>query len=226
MNSYTLHISLYDLAFLGTIFLGAGLAALLWFVKKTNRSANRFFALALIIIVLMIARRLAMDIGLATYIPHWSKVPLRFSLGIGPLIFFYVLKLTRPAHKFRIKDLRHFIPLMLELSVQVLEINESIRTGKSTYDTLIFHQLNPLLQWTVFVSVIAYLYASHGLIESFYRSLQFNGGDRYRDEMSWLFRVLISFDMLWMCWTLFSAADYIYYQDQLEHWLIIRFISF
>jgi ABC-type antimicrobial peptide transport system permease subunit/AraC-like DNA-binding protein len=191
------------------------MAALLWFVKKTNQAANRFLALALIIIVLNIARLLATDIGLATYIPHWSRLPLQFTLGLGPLIFFYVLQLTRPAYKFRFKDLRHFILLMLELGVQLSEVRESIRTGASTYHTTTFYQLNPVLQWAAFISVFAYLYASRRLIESFYRRLQFNRGDRYRDEMNWLHRLLTSFGLLGLCWVLFTAADYLYYYDQL-----------
>ena len=215
MKTYTFHINLCDLAFLGAIFLGAGLAALLWFSKKTNQAANRFFALALVIVVLYVARLLAIDIGLTTYIPHWSRLPLQFSTGFGALIFFYVLQLTRPQFKFRFKDLRHFIPLLLELSVHLLEVKESIRTGAATYDTMTFHQLNPVLQWTAFISVVAYLYASHQLIESFYRRLQFNRGDRYRDEMSWLHRVLTGFGLLWLCWVFFTAADYLYYHDQL-----------
>ena len=215
MKTYTFHINLCDLAFLGAIFLGAGLAALLWFSKKTNQAANRFFALALVIVVLYVARLLAIDIGLTTYIPHWSRLPLQFSTGFGALIFFYVLQLTRPQFKFRFKDLRHFIPLLLELSVHLLEVKESIRTGAATYDTMTFHQLNPVLQWTAFISVVAYLYASHQLIENFYRRLQFNRGDRYRDEMSWLHRVLTGFGLLWLCWVFFTAAHYLYYHDQL-----------
>jgi len=47
LNSYTFHINLYDLAFLGAIFIGLTFALLLWFTKTVNRSANRFLALAL-----------------------------------------------------------------------------------------------------------------------------------------------------------------------------------
>ncbi|MDB5146617.1 MAG: FtsX-like permease family protein, partial [Mucilaginibacter sp.] len=143
LNTYTLHINAYDPAFLGVIFLGIGFAVLLWFTPKINRAANRFFALALLTIVLCIIRILAIDIRLETYIPYWSRLPFQFSLGFGPLIFFYVLKLTRPQYKFRFKDLLHFIPLLLELSAQLLEIKESLRTGAATYSTLTFIRLNP-----------------------------------------------------------------------------------
>jgi putative ABC transport system permease protein len=52
VNSYTFHINLFDLAFVGTIFIGLNFTLLLWFTKKTNLKANRFLALALLTAVL------------------------------------------------------------------------------------------------------------------------------------------------------------------------------
>ena len=98
LNPYTFHINLYDLAFLGVIFIGLNFILFLWFTKRINRAANRFLALALTIVVLWIARILGIDIGLSTYVPHWSRLPLQFSLALGPLLFFYVLKITRPEY--------------------------------------------------------------------------------------------------------------------------------
>ncbi|MDN3581789.1 ABC transporter permease [Mucilaginibacter flavus] len=215
MKTYTLHINAYDLAFLGAIFLGAGLASLLWFTKKAAGVANRFFALALVTIVLYITWLLGIDIGLTAYIPNWSRLPLQFSLAFGPLIFFYVRQLARPIYKFRPKDLLHFVPLLIELSAQVLAVKESVRTGKATYDTPIFHQLNPAIQTLAFISVITYLYASHSLIKNFYKRVKFNNGDRYRDQMKWLHRLLGGFAVLWLCGALFRGLDYVYYHNQL-----------
>ncbi|MGF7072797.1 ABC transporter permease [Mucilaginibacter sp. 3215] len=215
MNTYIFHINAYDLAFLGAIFIGMGFALLLWFTKRINNAANRFFALALIVVVLHMARILAIDIQLATYIPYWSRLPLQFSLGFGPLIFFYVLKITRPKYKFRFRDLQHFIPLLLELCTQLLEINDSIKTGKAAYDTLTFHRLNPAFQLLAFISVIIYLYASHKLMANFYRSIKFTGGDRYRHEMRWLQRSLTGFGILWLCWMLLAVTNHFYYHNQL-----------
>src|SRR6202007_2433678 len=104
----------------------------LGFAKKINQSANRFLALALAVAVLWMARILGIGIGLPAYVPDWDRVPLQFSLALGPLIYFYVLKITRPAYKFRWKDLLHFSPLLLQQCVLILEIKESIKTGAAT----------------------------------------------------------------------------------------------
>ncbi|MCR8561612.1 ABC transporter permease [Mucilaginibacter sp. BJC16-A38] len=216
MNPYTLHINLYDLAFLGTIFIGLTFALQLWFTKRTNRAANRFLALALVIIMLWIARILGIDTGLSAYLPHWSWLPLQFSLVLGPLIYFYVLKVTRPEYKLRLKDLLHFGPLLLQQGVLILEIRESIRTGGATYDTLTFHQMNPVLQLLAFISVVTYLYWSFRLIDRFYQQLKFNDvSDRYRYELRWLQRLLMSLGLLLLLWIPYTAVDYFYYRGQL-----------
>ncbi|MDB5029503.1 ABC transporter permease [Mucilaginibacter sp.] len=215
MDTYTFHINTYDLAFFGTIFIGLTFILLLWFTKKINRAANRLLALAMVTIVLWIARILGINIGLSTYITNWSRLPLQFSLALGPLIFFYVLKITRPEYKFGLKDLLHFSPLVLELGAQALEVRDSINTGAATYQTPAFQQLNPVLQLLAFVSVTIYLCLAHRQIGSFYRRLKFNGGDRYRYELRWLHNLLVGFGLLWLLWIPFTAAYYLYYHHQL-----------
>ena len=65
--------------------------------------------------ILWMMRILAIDIRLQTYLPGWDRLPMQFLLALGPLIYFYVLKITRPEYKFTRKDLLHFGPLLLEL---------------------------------------------------------------------------------------------------------------
>jgi putative ABC transport system permease protein len=217
LNAFTFHITPYDLAFLGMIFTGLTFALQLWFTKRINQTANRFLSLALTTIVLWIAWLLGIDVRLGAYFPRWSWVPLQFSLALGPLIYFYVLKMTRPEYKLRWKDLLHFSPLLLQQGVLVLEVRESIRTGAATYDTLTSYYLNPVLELAAFVSVITYLYWSFKLIERFYRRLKFNNvSDRYRYELQWLHRFLTGFGLLWLLWIPYTAVDHFYYHHQLR----------
>ncbi|MGZ3873289.1 MAG: helix-turn-helix domain-containing protein, partial [Mucilaginibacter sp.] len=215
MNNYTIHTNLYDPLFLGSIFTGLSFSLQLWFTKRINQAANRFLALALIIIVLQAAWLLAVDIRLDTYLPRWGWLPLQFSLALGPLLFFYVLKTTRPEYKFRRRDLLHLSPLLLQQGILVLEIRESMRTGAATYHTLYFQLLNPVLQVLAFISVSTYLYLSFRLIERFYQRLKFNEGDRHRSELRWLYRLLAGFGLLWLLWIPYAAVDYFYYHGQL-----------
>jgi putative ABC transport system permease protein len=186
----------------------------LWLVKGSNRISNRFLALALASVMLWLVWTLGIDIHLSTYFPHWSWLPLQFSLMLGPLIFIYVLKITRPEHKFSSKDLLHLIPLLLQLGVLFFEIRESIKTGAATYDSQVFQELNPALWLLTAVSVIIYSNQSLVLTEQFYHRQKFNGGDRRRAELKWLRRFLIHFCLLWAIWILYAAVDYLFFHSQ------------
>ncbi len=179
MNLYTSHINFYDVAALGIVFTGLNFALLLGFTKKINRPANRLLALVLVVMILWVFRVPGID----------TRLPLQFSLALGPLMYFYVLKLTRPQYTFRWKDLLHFAPALFEP----------------------FILLNPVLPFLTFISVIAYLYGAHRLIQRFYHSQKFTGGDRYRFEFRWLHQLLAGFALLWLLWVPLTAAVYFYH---------------
>jgi ABC-type antimicrobial peptide transport system permease subunit/AraC-like DNA-binding protein len=198
LNTHYFHISLYDIAFFGAIFVGSAFAALLQSSKNINQIPNRFLGLALAVIVARLLWILGADIHLEIYLPYWNQLPLRFSLALGPLVYFYVLKITRPEYRFGLKGLLHFSPVLVEVACTVLGINQSV--------------LQPL----AFISVAGYMYLSHRQIEHFYRGLKFNeDGDRYRHELRWLHRLLAIFGLLWLLWIPFTAVDYFGYHYQL-----------
>jgi putative ABC transport system permease protein len=211
LNPYIFHIDLYDLAFLGMIFIGLTFALQLLFIQRANQSANRFLGLAIGVAILWMTHVLFIDINLETSFPRSSWFPLQFSLAFGPLINFYVRKITRPECKFGFKDLLHFSPLLLELGIQVLSAQESLRTGAATYHTLTYQQLNPIMQLLAIISVIIYISWCHIMVERFYRRLKFNGGDRYRHELRWLHNSLTVFGIAWLLWIPITAADYYYH---------------
>jgi len=213
LNTYTFHITFYDLAFLPAIFIGLTFSLQLWFAKRRNQSANRLLALAFGIVVLSMIRALGADIRLDAYFPGWDRLPLQFMLAFGPLIYFCLLKTIRPGYKLRYKDLLHFSPLLIELAAQVIEVIDGVKTSTVSY-TSPFHQMNLVLQSGAFISVGVYLYFSQRLIESYYQSLEFTGGDRYRNKLRWLDNLVKAFGLLWLLWIPFAAVQYFYYHRQ------------
>jgi putative ABC transport system permease protein len=63
LNPYTFHINLFDLAALGTIFIGLAFGLQLGLTKSSNRSANGFLSLALVFMVLAMASLLGADLS-------------------------------------------------------------------------------------------------------------------------------------------------------------------
>ncbi|HWB25135.1 MAG TPA: hypothetical protein VG738_06625 [Chitinophagaceae bacterium] len=172
------------------IIVGLVFALLLAFVKNINQGANRFLAFALVSMVLWMARVLLVDIRPGSYLPFQSL------LALGPLLYFYVLKITQPKYKFRRMDILHFGPLLLEQAM------------------LPFQQLNPILQLLIFISIIIYLYQSYKLILHFYTRQPIVEMDRSRLEFRWLRRLLVATALLWCLWVVWSAVDYFVYGDR------------
>lgn len=204
-----------DLLFGLSIAVGTTFSFLLLLVKRNNWVANRFLGLILLTIVLWMSWALAMDINLDRYFPHWSWLPWQFSLTIGPLLYFYVQRLTQPDTRFRAGDLIHFSPLLLEQSVQLAQIFESHQRQLPTYATTIFDQFNPVLQLLAIISVLVYLHLSLKRLKTFDYWLTEQVSDLYRYESRWLQRLLIGFGVLWAAWIPFVLVDYFWYQYQL-----------
>jgi len=91
LTPFLSHIGVYDLASLGTLFTWLTIALLLLSIKKSGQTANLFLSSALVVVVLKTG-------GLAPF----------FLPGLGPLLYFYVRKLTFPDLRFRGIDLFHF----------------------------------------------------------------------------------------------------------------------
>jgi putative ABC transport system permease protein len=214
MNQYRFQVTFYDIALLGTVFIGLTLVLLLWFEPKRSRSANRFLALAFGAAALWILQVLAVDIELTRYYSFWRWVPLQFTLIIGPFIFFYVLKVTRPEYQFKRKDLLHFIPSLLQQGAHIFEAVESVKTVAG-HGNVIFHWLHTVLQGLTFISVIIYLYQCRIIIDTFNKQRKFNGGDRHRYGLRWLHHQVFVFTLLWLFWIPFTAIDYFYHHSEL-----------
>ena len=205
MDKYIFHINPIDFIFSGTIFTGLLFVLLLMFTKRSDQAANRFLGLALAIVVLwMMALPLpAINIRHHSYFTYWNSPP-QFSLILGPLIYFYVLKKTRPEYSFRQRDLIHFSPLFLELVVWFLQTKQN---------TLAVKQLNTVLLSLAFISIIVYLCWSYNLVKTFRRWLKFNADGQDKYQLRWLRHLLVVFGITWLLWMSFIAISYFFYHQ-------------
>ncbi|WPV00702.1 hypothetical protein SNE26_02835 [Mucilaginibacter sp. cycad4] len=201
MKPHTFNINIYDLAFLGTIFVGLTFSLMLFITPKGNKTANRILALILLIAVLTAIRVGGTEIHLKSTFPDWNLAAPQFSLALGPLIYFYVWSIIKPDYKFRSRDLLHFCPLLVEIWVNICY-------------TPSFPGLNTVFRSLIFISVCVYLYAAHNLIKDFSRNLKFNRGDRYRLKLRWLNNLLTGFAILWLLWLPFAIIAYLYNDNQ------------
>lgn len=131
LDPYIFHITLYDLASLGVLFIGLTLALLLAFNKRSVQTANVFLSLALAVIVLKTGR----------------LTPFLLP-ALGPLLYFYVRQLTRPELRFRRKDILHFCPLLVAFWMPTWLVLISVVIYLYLSHRLIqdfYHRLRPVL---------------------------------------------------------------------------------
>ena len=69
-------------------------------------------------------------------------------------------------------------------------------------------------QLLAFISVAAYLYRSHWLIQSFPRRQQADENIRYWNQLRLLQCLLAGFGVLWLLWIPYTTIDYFYYHHQ------------
>ncbi len=161
LNPDIFHINLYHLSAMATLFSGFTFALLLACAKRESQTANLFLSAALAVIVLKTG-------GLS---------PI-FLPALGPLLYFYVRRMTAPNLHFGRKDVLHFCPLLVAYWMP---------------------------GWLVIISVVIYLYLSHRLIQQFYNRLQPVLMDRPRFAFRRLDRALHLLALLCVFW-LFNDA--------------------
>ncbi|MES2109491.1 MAG: ABC transporter permease [Bacteroidota bacterium] len=194
MDKYIFHINPYDIVFIGTIVTGLVFALLLIFIKRSDQVANLFLGLALAIVVLWMMGLPVVGIQPDTY---WSRLPLHFSLALGPLLYFYVLQKTKPERIFRRIDLSHFGLLLLEPGSWLLQVK----------------QLNLVMLLLAFISVTVYLFRSYNTIKTFRRWLRFNAEDEDKYQLRWLQHLLGVFGIMWVAWMLAAATSRFFYHQ-------------
>ncbi|MFD0764382.1 ABC transporter permease [Mucilaginibacter lutimaris] len=201
MESYNVHISFYGALFVCLACISIPLVSLLFFVKRSTRSANVYLGLAVITTVLFLPHDAYVSNEHLNNWPMQVYTSPQFSMAFGPLIYFYVFKLVNPDIPFKRRNLLHFSPVFLEII---------LRAGSTSV------LLSLTLQSLSLISALSYITLSQKLIRDFYNSRQFIGGDRYRHELTWLRNLLIMISVLCV---LRFALCVLFYLFQIQ-WII------
>ncbi len=96
------------------MFLASSLLAL----KRHRLRANKFLAYVIIILAVTLIIAFLHFSRLVLYVPHLYNITPLFTLLYGPLLFFYVRDLLRPARGGTRWDLLHFLPFISAIWLQ------------------------------------------------------------------------------------------------------------
>ncbi|SDH20120.1 ABC transporter permease [Mucilaginibacter gossypii] len=201
LENFTIKIGITEVAYLGAIYSSLGMAALLVVDKRSPRKNGWPLALALVLMQFSLVRIVAIKGRFPVDLPDSL-------LGLGPLIYFQVLKKCRPLEKLTSMHTWHFLPLLITLGIPLCY------PAKATW----LSAFSP-------VSVLLYLLAAHREIVAMYHSRTFIEGDRNRNEMEWLRRPLIVLGAVWLLLLILGTGHYVIIKNPvlsaIEHFLYL-----
>ncbi|GAB3936143.1 helix-turn-helix domain-containing protein [Mucilaginibacter myungsuensis] len=175
-------------------------SGILWFSSQ-NKLSNRLLAVLLFAIALWLVDDFMRASGIYRQHPQLYFMPLFYSLGFGPLIYFYLLSLTNHKFKLQPKYLLHFIPVMLQAGLYFFLCFTSY-PFKNWYWTNIHGPYTYRLEFDgTWVSLIVYLVLSFRLLQKYQDWVVNNFSEVSRIRLQWLkiiLAILLVLSVQWM----------------------------
>lgn len=181
------------------IFLGAAqgmLLSLLIYQKHRQLYANRFLAILMLVISLILFYMLYNDLAFYEYFPYLLKLPLAFAFTAGPLIFLYTKYLTHPKLRFKRTEFLHFVPALL-FALQTIpnfwtDPNILINNHKMTEEVLA-PGAYLLLNWGISLHALIYISLSLHFIFIYRKSLNNYFTNVEKIKLDWLRNLIFMF---------------------------------
>ncbi|PIB23618.1 AraC family transcriptional regulator [Maribacter sp. 4U21] len=209
-------INIFNLLILASVFIGLTFSLLLIFSKRINQRANRFLGFASLVIVSWNIWVLSHDLDFFRYAPKFYLIPLNFSLALGPLFYFYTKNITDVNFAFTRKNWLHFIPVLLELVVHMMVSSEAIAKNILATSTNTFFTFVPIVQLLAICSVVTYSILALKEIKKYHTWLQNNYSNDSEYSLSWLYRLLFIFTLLWLLWIPYTLVDFLLFNFTLD----------
>lgn len=192
------------------------LAGILAFYRNGNRGANRLIGLLVLICSLHFSWSLLIDTNLAGIFKQVFWFPYSYLLAIGPLLFFYTKALTESNFQIRIKESIHFLPVIVEVLIQAFFIKESMQNNVLDYDVQGFLGFRIVEFIGTATSIFLYGKQCLALIRIHEARMEENFSNQKDITLSWLFKLIKYFRVLWIFWLAFELSFILFWQFQMN----------
>lgn len=183
---------------------GMVLAGLLWRTSK-NQEANRWLAVLIVAVVLLMTPYI---IGYAGFYDRWPQLsfaPLSYTLAFGPLVYCHTAALIG-ARKDRLW--LHFAPVALQFFAYAAVFPFPL-AAKNKWNALVHAPvIDPLLECAALASITAYGIAAYRLYLGYCEWLGENRTDGVEFEPNWIRNFLAALAFIVVIWTGFVIAKW------------------
>jgi AraC-like DNA-binding protein len=201
------------------------LGIILLLYRKGKRTSNCLIGLFILLCSLHFAWNLVIDTNLGDVFKQLFWFPYSYLLALGPLIYFYTKSLTQHDFKFGSAGLTHFVPVVVELFVQLYFIREGIAGDKVHYDITGFIEFRIVQLAAAAISIIVYGKNSLKLIRQHEAAMAENFSNQRDVTLSWLYRLVKYLRLLWIFWLVFDVSFILFLQFQM-HFLSIYMVLY
>lgn len=187
-------------AILGIVISQSIFAAGLLISSKKNKLPNRILSLLLIAISLWLVDNF-MRIGMIyRQYPNLYFLPIFYSLGFGPLIYFYVRSLINQHFKFRPIHLLHFLPVFVQACLYLI-LSCCDYATKAWYWEHIHRPYTYRIEFDgTWISLMIYLILSFNLLQKYQIWLRDHFSELSKLKLNWLRLILALMILLCAQW--------------------------
>ena len=165
-----------------------------------------------------------LDLNLEIRYPHLLWVPYSYLTAIGPLIYLYTQSLLVKSFQITRKELTLFIPVALEVILQVIQITYSSFEGILYYNTPSDFTFTIVIYVASAISIFYYSMRSLQMIHSHEKWAKRNFSDLKDVTVSWLDKLLSYYRILWLLWIPFAIVFLVFFRLQIQTFALILII--
>ncbi len=161
--------------------------------QRKHRSANQWLSALVLVFMGSLTHNLLLEAGVYERNQWLYFIPIDGQLLVGPLLWFYVLRMMDHRLPGRFGRLAHLAPGLLQLTVHgcafILNADDKYEFWTDTYEPW----LKPLFFWAGQLALIIYLLLSHRTLERWRDITEAQFSDTRPVAMQWLHRLVVLF---------------------------------
>ncbi|MEO0876838.1 MAG: AraC family transcriptional regulator [Bacteroidota bacterium] len=197
------------------------MVGILFFRRGDRKLANRFLSITVFAVDMHLFYLMVLDTNLDNFFPFLLWVPYSFLTAVGPLILLYTKALTDQDFSIAKISSKHFVPLAVEIGLQVIMIGQGILSGELFYNTPLYFSVTPLIYFGAAASIFYYLRMSIRIINNHQAWVLSNFSNLKEVTLTWLRKLIVYYRLLLLVWVPFVAAFLLFFRFQLQYLLIV-----
>jgi len=190
-------------------------AILILFFQQKNQYSSRILIVLLLCLGLWIGDIFLRISNTFKSNPALYFVPIYYSLGFGPLIFFYLKAVTNKHFKLQSRDFLHFIPVTLQFLFYLICFLLPYSTKRSFWINVHSPFTYDLEIILVQISLVVYLILAIKYFRGYKKYLINDFSETSKINLNWLRVILISLLFLTSIWLIDFLAWVLFHQERI-----------